>query len=118
LQAVSPIKGSTQVGSTLACKYKTILVVTDVGKHSILLRYRVHYSFREFNGAAPDVRIRETSEPLAGAMTFSITTFIIMTFNIIAHSITKLCTAIKSNIWLHSIRLLTGLQILDYIESD
>jgi hypothetical protein len=43
----------------------------------------------------PDVRIRETSEPLAGAMTFSITTFIIMTFNIIAHSITKLCNSNK-----------------------
>jgi hypothetical protein len=41
----------------------------------------------------PDVTIRESSEPLAGAMTFSIMTFTIMTFNIMAHSITTFSKA-------------------------
>ncbi len=185
-----------------------MLVVTENGKHSILLRYRVHYSYREFNGAAPrcmdqrefwafgwchgiqhndihyydihyydiqhndtphnninfsnivkywaplslapgwlanirlhwkwltllntlsyfntefireckvqppDVRIRESSEPLADAMTFSIMTFTIMTFNIVTHSKTTFSAAIKSNKWLLSIMLLTDLQLLYYV---
>jgi hypothetical protein len=61
---------------------------------------------RECKVQPPDVRIRETSEPLAGAMTFSVTTFTIMTFNIMAHIITTFVSAIKSNNGLHSIRLL------------
>jgi hypothetical protein len=65
-----------------------------------------------------DVMIRETSEPLAGAMTLIIMTFTIMTFNIVTHSIITFSSAIKSNDGLHSVMLLTGLQILDYIGSD
>jgi hypothetical protein len=63
----------------------------------------------------PDVRIKETSEPLAGAMKFSITTFTFMTFNIMTHTITTFISAIKSNNGLHSNRLLIGRQILDYV---
>jgi hypothetical protein len=66
----------------------------------------------------PDVRIRETSEPLAGAMTFSVMTLTIMTFNIMTHTITTFISAIKSNNGLHSNRLLIGQQILDYVGSD
>ncbi len=42
-----------------------------------------------------DVMIRETSEPLAGAMTFSIMTFTVMTFNIMTHHITTFISAIN-----------------------
>ncbi len=49
----SPVKGSTLVGSSLACKYKTWVEVNRGGKHSSLLQYRNNYSSKKFYSTGP-----------------------------------------------------------------
>ncbi len=49
----SPVRGSTLLGSSHACKYKTWVEVNGSGKHSSLLQYDSNYCPKKFYSTYP-----------------------------------------------------------------
>jgi len=50
-----PVSGSMWVGSSLACKYRSMVEVTNTDKHSSLLQYQIYCNTKKFFVQAPGV---------------------------------------------------------------